>query len=274
MKEECLINSPLGKESSFDTLYDPKLLFPIPRAIQRQKIAINELLPFQGGDIWNAYEISWLNAKGKPQVAIGEFFIPCESSHIVESKSLKLYLNSFYQSTFESAEQVQQAIQNDISKVVQHPISVKLVQPSEYKTLFLGTMPGLCIDHLDVEIKQYKVAPDLLKHGSQVVEEELYSDLLKSNCLGTRQPDWASIYVHYVGPKIDHESLLKYIISFREHNEFGEHCVERIFTDLKQYCKCEKLTVYGRYTRRGGIDLNPFRSDFEGPLVNVRDYRQ
>ena len=275
MKEAYLIDSPLGKNSRFDSLYDPQLLFAVPRNTQREKINIYEKLPFSGVDIWNAYEISWLNPKGKPQVAIGIFYVPCHSKYITESKSLKLYLNSFYQSTFESVKDVQKIVQEDLSKVTESSVDVHLVEPSNYnQEISLGFMPGLCLDALDIETSTYSVTPQLLKTHPTVVEEELYSDLLKSNCLGTKQPDLASLYVHYKGDQIDHASLLKYIISFRTHNEFGEHCIERIFTDLMCYCKPEKLTVYGRYTRRGGIDLNPFRSNFEKSLKNRRDFRQ
>lgn len=275
MKDETLVDSPLGKSVSYESLYDPTLLFAVPRAKQRRNIRItNSFLPFHGGDIWNAYEISWLNSKGKPQIAIGEFYVPCDSPYIIESKSFKLYLNSFYQTPFENIDEVCSFLQNDLSKCVHRDIHVKLIPPAEYHSLHLGTLPGYCLDTLDIETNIYKVDPTLLKHTFEIVEEELYSNLLKSNCLGTRQPDWASAYIHYIGPKIDHASLLKYIISFRMHNEFGEHCIERIFMDLLKYCKCQKLTVYGRYTRRGGIDLNPFRSNFEKPLINIRDYRQ
>lgn len=275
MKDETLIDSPLGKKVSYDMLYDPSLLFPVPREKQRRDIAIDEnQLPFNGVDIWNAYELSWLNPKGKPQTAIGEFFFPCESPYIVESKSFKLYLNSFYQTPFENIEEIQDILKKDLAKCVHHDIEIKLIPPSHYQTLQLGSLPGTCLDHLDIETDIYKVNPNLLQHSSEIVEEKVYSELLKSNCLGTRQPDWASVYIHYVGPKINHASLLKYIISFRMHNEFGEHCIERIFMDLHKHCKCQKLTVYGRYTRRGGIDLNPFRSNFEKPLLNIRDYRQ
>lgn len=275
MENETLIDSPLGKQVSFDCIYDPSLLFPVPRAKQRTDIGIaHPNLPFKGGDIWNAYEISWLNKKGKPQVAIGEFFVPCDSPYIVESKSFKLYLNSFYQTQLTDINELYNHLSEDLSRCVQQTVRVKLISPQDYSSLCFGSLPGVCLDTLDVATNIYKVDPYLLQHGKEIVEEELYSDLLKSNCLGTRQPDWASVYIHYKGPKIDHASLLKYIISFRTHNEFGEHCIERIFMDLLTHCKCEKLTVYGRYTRRGGIDLNPFRSNFEPPLNNTRDYRQ
>lgn len=274
MKDETLVGSPLGKKISYDTLYDSSLLFTLPRDKQRKTINIDHSLPFNGIDIWNAYEISWLNKKGKPEIAIGEFFVPCDSPYIWESKSFKLFINSFYQTSFEDVHEVYSLLKEDLSKAVQADVKVKLIQPSEYGSLYLKSLPGTCLDDLDITTDIYKVDSTLLKHHSEIVDEKLYSDLLKSNCLGTRQPDWASVYIHYIGPKIDHESLLKYIISYRVHNEFGEHCIERIFMDLLKECKCQKLTVYGRYTRRGGIDLNPFRSNFEQPLLNIRDYRQ
>lgn len=275
MTDETLLDSPLGKPVSYDTLYDPTLLFPIPREKQRMDIGVSEFsLPFDGGDIWNAYEISWLNPKGKPEIAIGEFFVPCDSPYIWESKSFKIYLSSFYQSTFECIDTVYANLKIDLSKCIEQNVDLKLIPPSEYPSLRFGSLPGYCLDDLDVETNIYRVDPSLLKCSTEIVNEKVYSDLLKSNCLGTRQPDWASIYIHYIGPKIDHASLLKYIISYRTHNEFGEHCIERIFMDLMKHCHCQKLTVYGRYTRRGGIDINPFRSNFEKPLSNVRDYRQ
>lgn len=274
MKDETLIDSPLGKKVSYDTLYDPSLLFTVPRDKQRKDIGIGNSLPFTGEDIWNAYEISWLNRKGKPEIAIGEFFVPCLSPFLIESKSFKLYINSFYQTPFENVDEVLSILKQDLSNATQEDVRVNLIQPAEYESLCLKRLPGTCLDALDIETDIYKVDSSLLKHSSEIVEEKLFSDLLKSNCLGTRQPDWASLYIHYIGPRIIHESLLKYIISYRIHNEFGEHCIERIFMDLLQHCHCQKLTVYGRYTRRGGLDLNPFRSNFEEPLRNIRDYRQ
>jgi 7-cyano-7-deazaguanine reductase len=275
MKDASLIDSPLGKNIAYQTQYDPTLLFAVPRERQRRDIGIdNSSLPFQGIDIWNAYEISWLDMKGKPQIAIGEFFVPCTSPYIVESKSLKLYLTSFYQTPISNIDEVRAILKKDLSNCVQQDVVVKLTQPSDYASIAYSNFPGTCLDELDIQTNIYTVDPNLLKCGLVNVEEKLYSHLLKSNCLGTRQPDWASLYIHYIGPQIDHASLLQYIISFRMHNEFGEHCIERIFMDLLKYCQCKKLTVYGRYTRRGGIDLNPFRSNFEEPLENTRDYRQ
>lgn len=274
MYDKTLIDSPLGKNSVYQFCYDPTLLFAVPRKDQRLKIEIDQDLPFAGYDLWNAYEISWLNSKGKPEVAIGEFYVPCNSTYITESKSLKLYLNSFYQTRFDSVKEIEAIIKKDLSDCVKAEVRVNIIQSSQFSTLDFGFMPGKCLDDQDIEIETYSLNPELLKCSSEIVEENLYSNLLKSNCLGTRQPDWASLYIHYKGPKIDHASLLKYIISFRTHNEFGEHCIERVFQDLRKHCLCQQLTVYGRYTRRGGIDLNPYRSNFEEGLKNKRDYRQ
>lgn len=274
MKDASLKHSPLGKTVSYDSSYDPKLLFTIPREKQRLSIHVTNQLPFYGLDIWNSYELSWLNSKGKPQIAIGEFYVPCNSPYIFESKSFKLYLNSLYQTTFSNEEEVIRTLKNDLSQSIQSDVQVKLITPSNYSQLIIGNHSGKCLDELDVETHIYKVDPSLLKIETTLIQEKVYSNLLKSNCLGTRQPDWASVSIHYKGPQIQHESLLKYIISFRTHNEFGEHCIERIFMDLIRHCKCEKLTVYGRYTRRGGIDLNPFRTNFETFQENRRDYRQ
>jgi 7-cyano-7-deazaguanine reductase len=275
MKDETFINSPLGKQTFYDTVYDPSLLCPLPRDKQRQAIGIADVnLPFQGYDVWNAYELSWLNVKGKPLLAIGEFFFPCQSPYIVESKSFKLYLNSFHQTTFANLEDVQAILEKDLAKCVGQSVKVNLIQSKDYASLCLKNLPGFCLDNLDIETNLYAVDPSILGHAAELVEEEFYSNLLKSNCPVTKQPDWASLYIHYIGPKINKESLLKYIISFRSHYEFGEHCIERIFMDLQKYCRCHKLTIYGRYTRRGGIDLNPFRSNFESFMRNIRDYRQ
>lgn len=270
-----LEGSLLGKETSYNNDYDSSLLFPISRKEKRDEIGVSEPLPFHGVDIWNAYEASWLNPKGKPEVAIVEFYIPCESPDILESKSLKLYFNSFNQTKFSSAEEVRQTIIRDLSKEAKTPVKVRVHSPQVFEGDQLQEFNGLCLDHLDIEANEYQVNPKLLECTEDVIEEGLYSNLLKSNCLITDQPDWGSVYIHYKGPKINHRSLLKYIISFRQHNEFHEQCIERIFMDLMRECKPEKLTVYGKYTRRGGLDINPFRSNFEtAPARFVRSARQ
>ena len=268
---------PLGKATAYKTAYDPALLCPFPRQIKRDVIGVTDALPFSGYDIWNAFELSWLNLKGKPVIAMGEFHIPCESPNLIESKSFKLYLNSFNQTGFAGFEQVEALMVEDLSRVCGAQVRVRLLDSDQFITEELGCFPGQCIDGLDIEIREYSLDPSLLESSTDPdcqVEEELHSHLLKSNCLVTNQPDWGSVLIRYRGHKIDQESLLRYLISFRQHNEFHEQCVERIFVDLKRYCQPEKLTVYARYTRRGGLDINPFRSDFEVSIENLRLARQ
>ncbi|WP_066739541.1 NADPH-dependent 7-cyano-7-deazaguanine reductase QueF [Cupriavidus sp. D384] len=272
-------HSPLGKPSAYKTEYDPTLLFPIPRQPKRTEIGLPEgkALPFFGVDIWNAYEVSWLNLKGKPQVALAAFIIPADTPNIVESKSFKLYLNSFNQSKLASAEALQQLLHHDLSEATGGTVQVRLVTESDLGTQKMGELDGLLLDRLDIETDVYEPDPTLLKadQDESPVEESLVSHLLKSNCLVTGQPDWGSVQIRYVGAPIDQEGLLKYLISFRNHNEFHEQCVERIFTDVMRMCKPVKLAVYARYTRRGGLDINPFRTNFNTPWPdNRRNARQ
>lgn len=266
--------SPLGKNTVYIETYSPHLLFPIPRKLARDKISMGTNLPFDGIDIWSGYELSWLNPKGKPEIALAEFRFPCTAPHVVESKSFKLYLNSFNQSHFDSFDQVEKTIQKDLSEAAGAEVSVRLFSPSHLKNTALEDLDGTSIDHIDVETNTYEVTPEFLTTGEEQVEESLYTDLLKSNCLATGQPDWGSILIRYKGRKIDQEGLLKYFISFRRHSGFAEHCVEQIFQDILNHCTPERLTVYGRYTRRGGLDINPFRSNFEKPPGNIRQIRQ
>jgi len=272
-------HSPLGKPSAYKTEYDPTLLFPIPRQPKRTEIGLPEgrALPFFGVDIWNAYEVSWLNLKGKPQVALASFIIPADTPNIVESKSFKLYLNSFNQSKIASAEALQQLLQHDLSDATGGSVQVRLVTEADLGKQKMGELDGLLLDRLDIETDIYEPDPTLLSADQEEspVEETLVSHLLKSNCLVTGQPDWGSVQIRYVGAPIDQEGLLKYLISFRNHNEFHEQCVERIFTDLMRMCKPVKLAVYARYTRRGGLDINPFRTNYNTPWPdNRRNARQ
>lgn len=270
--------SPLGKPTAYQTDYAPSLLFPIARQQKREEIGLSGTLPFFGVDIWNAYELSWLNLRGKPQVAIASFTVPADSPNIVESKSLKLYLNSFNQTKVASTEALVETLRNDLSDGFGAPVQVKLTVPDEFSKLQMGELEGLLLDRLDIEVNDYTPNPALLKasHQEAIVEETLVSHLLKSNCLVTGQPDWASVQIRYVGPQIDQESLLQYLIGFRNHNEFHEQCVERIFMDILRECRPQKLSVYARYTRRGGLDINPWRSNFttgQRPS-NLRNARQ
>ncbi|KQV33860.1 NADPH-dependent 7-cyano-7-deazaguanine reductase QueF [Massilia sp. Root335] len=270
-------HSPLGKNSAYQTQYAPELLFPIPRQQKRDELGLTGTLPFFGVDIWNAYELSWLNMRGKPQVAIATFTVPADSPNIVESKSFKLYLNSFNQTRLANTDALLALLRDDLSTAFGAPVHAALTLPEDFDKVKMGEQDGLLIDRLDIEVDNYSPSPELLKanHDEAAVEETLVSHLLKSNCLVTGQPDWGSVQIRYAGPQIDQESLLRYLIGFREHNEFHEQCVERIFTDILRQCKPIKLAVYARYTRRGGLDINPWRANFTtGKLPNLRTARQ
>ena len=268
-------DSLLGKHTPYCAQYDPSLLFPIPRQEKRDELAIDSTtLPFDGLDIWTAYEVSWLNPKGKPIVAIVDFAFTADSEYLIESKSFKLYLNSFNGTRFDNEQSVIDLWVKDLSKACGSEVSVDL-RSLEFEETLIGKLPGTNLDSLDIEVSQYSVDSSLLKlNGDESVAETLNSNLLKSNCLVTGQPDWGSVVIRYEGNQIDHEALLQYIISFREHNEFHEQCVERIFTDINKFCKPEKLTVYARYVRRGGLDINPYRSNFEDEFDISRTLRQ
>lgn len=266
----------LGQKTEYIATYSPDLLQPVPRQLNRDDLALTDDLPFSGDDIWTMYELSWLNTKGKPVVAVGEAKISAQTKNLIESKSFKLYLNSFNQSKFESFEAVQKTLEQDLSTCAAGTVTVTLFSLADAPH-HIATFPGICIDDLDVAIDSYQFNSALLENAADettTVEETLCSHLLKSNCLVTGQPDWGSVVIHYQGAQIDQEKLLRYLISFRQHNEFHEQCVERIFMDLKKYCRPEKLTVYARYTRRGGLDINPFRSDWESVPENLRLIRQ
>ncbi|CAB3750757.1 NADPH-dependent 7-cyano-7-deazaguanine reductase QueF [Paraburkholderia solisilvae] len=269
--------SPLGKPSTYTEQYDASLLFPIARGAAREQIGIVARLPFFGTDIWNAYELSWLNTRGKPQIAIATFYVPADSPNIVESKSFKLYLGSFAHTTFDSIDIVRDTIKRDVSACCGASVSVHLYGPAEFGKLALEEFDGLSLDRLDLDTDIYQPDASLLKaaHGEAPVEETLYSNLLKSNCPVTGQPDWGSVQIHYVGPQIDQASLLRYIISYRNHTGFHEQCVEKMFVDVLNACQPVKLAIYARYTRRGGLDINPFRTNFNVPMPdNLRTARQ
>lgn len=269
--------SQLGKPASYADQYDASLLFPIARADQRAKLGLLETLPFFGADMWTVYELSWLNLRGKPQVALAHITVPCESPRIVESKSFKLYLNSYTNSRFADARDVRERIRADISAATGSGIGIKTIGPELFDREPIHEMDGLNLDRLDVECLHYTPAPELLfaEFDEPPVTETLTSNLLKSNCLVTGQPDWGSVQISYSGSQINQEGLLQYLVSFRNHNEFHEHCVERIFMDVWARCKPIKLSVYARYTRRGGLDINPFRTSFpQGLPANVRMARQ
>jgi 7-cyano-7-deazaguanine reductase len=275
--------SQLGKPVPYIDQYDGSLLFPISRLPKRVELGLHGSVPFFGADLWSAFELSWLTPRGKPQVAIAHITIPCETPNIVESKSFKLYLNSFTNTPFASADEVRERIRADVSEAVwrgapsQSSVGVRILMPDQFDREPVHELDGLSLDRLDIECTQYTPAPELLtaEFAEQPVEEVLTSNLLKSNCLVTGQPDWGSVQIRYSGPQIEQGGLLRYLVSFRNHNEFHEQCVERIFMDIWKRCKPVKLAVYARYTRRGGLDINPFRTSHPmAPPPNVRTARQ
>ena len=275
--------SQLGKASAYADQYDASLLFPIPRAGKRAEIGIAASPPFFGADLWTAFELSWLNPRGKPQVAIAHVTVPCETPNIVESKSFKLYLNSFNNTRLASLDEVRARLRADLSEAVWRgaatagTVGVKLLTPELFDQEQVHELDGLLLDRLDVECTRYTPAPELLaaNHAEAPVTETLVSHLLKSNCLVTGQPDWGSVQIAYSGAQIDQAGLLQYLVSFRNHNEFHEQCVERIFMDVWTRCRPIKLAVYARYTRRGGLDINPWRTSHPGqPPSPVRTARQ
>jgi 7-cyano-7-deazaguanine reductase len=243
--------------------YDPHLLFPVSRQPQREEIGIQTPLPFWGADIWTAYELSWIDPRGKPQIAIATLYFTADSPQLIESKSLKQYLNSFNQTSFKNTHEVQTILTQDLSRASGCPVEVLLKSSGVFGQERIEELPGESLDRLKVDIRDYQVNPDFLEAGSPVVEETLVSNLLKTNCPITGQPDWAAIQIRYRGPRMVHDGLLKYLVSYRQHQDFHENCVERIFMDLRRRCRPEKLTVYACYTRRGGIEINPFRTNFE-----------
>ncbi|MEO8811022.1 MAG: NADPH-dependent 7-cyano-7-deazaguanine reductase QueF [Rhodanobacter sp.] len=268
--------SPLGKESVYADRYDPRLLFPIPRADKRREIGVAETLPFHGVDIWNAYELSWLDSRGKPCVAVAEFRFPASSPHLIESKSFKLYLNGFAQERIESADALADTLLHDLSAAAGAVVSVQL-NPALAAALPTVDLVGHLLDEQAIEIDDYGPPRTQFLQTDvtvQPVQETLLSHLLRSNCPVTGQPDWGSMQIAYRGAPIDHAGLLRYLVSFRTHNEFHEQCVERIFVDLMQYCAPHQLSVYARYTRRGGLDINPFRSSVPATPDNSRTVRQ
>lgn len=278
-QHQSLDSLTLGQQTRYVENYDPSLLQGVPRKLNRDDLGITEKQPFSiGADLWTAYEISWLNPKGVPQVAIADVVLDAQSENLIESKSFKLYLNSFNQTQFESLEKVRQTINDDLTQCAKGDVSVTLYSLPHYTSQEIVAFNGICIDDQDIEIDDYQFNPQhlqqIVEENEAIVEETLVSHLLKSNCLITQQPDWGSVQIHYVGKRLDQEKLLRYLISFRQHNEFHEQCVERIFCDLMAFAKPEKLTVYARYTRRGGLDINPFRSNFEKVPSNYRLARQ
>lgn len=267
----------LGKKTEYDQHYSPDKLFPISRKTKRDQMGIPSLLPFKGFDLWNHYEVSWLNESGKPVVALAEIRYDCESPYIIESKSMKLYFNGLNNTRFYNIHIVRNTIQQDLAHLVGSPVQVRLIPLAEQKEIsILHHFTGICLDELNVECDSYLVNPTYLKTEKDEVEETLYSNLLRSNCPVTNQPDWGSIQISYKGKKINREGLLRYIVSFRNHNDFHEQCIEQIFMDIMRLCQPRELSVYGRYTRRGGLDINPYRCTLHCEIINenIRLFRQ
>jgi 7-cyano-7-deazaguanine reductase len=267
----------LGKTVAYPSAYDPALLHPIARADTRGELGIGDELPFTGVDVWNAYELGWLDARGKPKIALAEFRVPASSSHLIESKSLKLYLAGHHQVRYPDTETLRALLAADLSHAAGAPVSAVLTPVGSAHNARIEPLEGEVIDDLPVTIDHYG-PPDaeLLQCDPGVkAEEMLVSHLLKTNCPVTGQPDWASVQIAYRGARIDRGGLLRYLASFRNHADFHEACVERIFMDLVHECAPARLAVYARYTRRGGLDINPFRATPGVPLPgNPRTARQ
>ncbi|MBZ5486361.1 NADPH-dependent 7-cyano-7-deazaguanine reductase QueF [Halomonas aquamarina] len=259
-RPDTLEHAPLGRDSAYPEQYDAGLLFPIPRAANRAPLGIEEgSLPFVGEDEWHAFEVSWLNARGKPIVAVARFRLPATSPSLIESKSWKLYLNSFNQTRVESREALIDTLTRDLSAAAGAQVSVELFGVDDAE-LAPQPLPGDCLDDLDIEVSDYTPSAAHLAVSNEVVEETLHSHLLKSNCPVTGQPDWGSVLIRYKGPKLDREGLLRYLIGYRQHQDFHEHCVEHIFTDLMAHARPSELLVLARYVRRGGLDISPWRA--------------
>jgi 7-cyano-7-deazaguanine reductase len=270
-------DNPLGRATAYIDEYAPDVLFPIPRKASRDALGIEDALPFRGVDRWNAWELSWLTPRGKPEVAVGVIEFPATNPNLVESKSLKLYLNSLNGMRYASGDQVAKLIRTDLEAASGGPVTVQLGTVDDRGLMPPASLPGRCIDAADADVEHFDVKPELLDRAADPgneVEQTLHSHLLRSNCPVTGQPDWASVLIAYRGPRIQETALLKYLVSFRNHDDYHEQCVERIFVDIKSHCRPEALTVQAFYTRRGGLDINPFRSDWQDPPPHRRLLRQ
>jgi 7-cyano-7-deazaguanine reductase len=267
--------TPLGKDAGYPGSYAREVLCSAPRMELRRRLGIDDALPFRGKDVWNAYELTWLEPSGKPAVAVAAIEVDAKSEYIVESKSLKLYLNSLAMERFGSLDEVAALVSRDLSELTRSHVTVSLKLPAEMDEEGIRRLPGLCVDSLDVSCAAPAVDASLLGcvEGDDI-REELHSHLLRSRCPVTGQPDFGSVLLRYRGPPIDHEGFLRYLVSYRDHRDFHESCIERIFVDLKNCCAPEELTVYGRFNRRGGIDINPFRTDTDDAADNPRLWRQ
>lgn len=268
-------DSPLGQATTYPDEYSPDLLYAIARIDSRSALGLDADLPFSGTDVWNCWDLTWLDTAGRPRVATAEIRVPADSTNIVESKSLKLYLGSLAMSRFDSASEVESTVSRDLSDCTGSNVDVAIRPPVSPDSASVSRLPGSCIDSLEVSCEAYTVSPELLAADPDtVMSEDLNTDLLRSLCPVTGQPDIGSLMISYRGPQIDRAGLLRYIVSFRQHQDFHEACVERMFMDIRERCGTGQLTVYARYQRRGGIDINPFRSNFETRIPNTRLWRQ
>lgn len=267
--------SPLGRSTDYPEHYDPALLFPIERSGPRDALGLSGALPFRGVDVWTAYEITWLGAGGKPEAAVGRFLISADSPRIVESKSLKLYLGSFAQESAAASAELARRIESDLSRACDAPVAVTLSPAADTDALRFGSLPGESLDDIAIATDVYEPAPAFLSAAGRDADETLRSALFRARCPVTGQPDYGDVMIRYRGPRMDRAGLLRYLISYRRHAAFHESCIERIFVDILHRCVPRALSVYGRFLRRGGIDINPFRSNFEpGPPDDVRTARQ
>ena len=264
------------KKPAYITTYTPSLLDSVPRAKQRASLGIAaDGLPFHGMDVWNAYEFTWLNNKGRPEIAQLQFQVPAKSDAIIESKSLKLYLGSYSGTRFGHRAEVISTLESDLTLAARAPVSVTLLSPEQVQTNGLAVLAGQSLDHLDVDIDEYYWNPDfLVLESDTIVRESIFTHLFKSLCPMTGQPDFASIAIQYSGPLISNEGLLKYLVSYREHAEFAEQIAERIFVDIKNRCHPDRLSVQARFTRRGGVDINPYRGTESEIASDTRVWRQ
>lgn len=274
MKTEDSTPNPLGITVPHSHRYHPGHLYPVPRLEGRSEIGLGETLPFSGADIWNAYEISWLNKLGRPEIAIGQFVFPCDSPVLIESKSLKLYLNSLNLERFDSLAAVRNTLAKDLTDKAERPVHVVLYQIDDLAITNIDKPPGHCLDNLEIEVPDFQIDPGTLSTLAEKAEETLYSNLLRTNCPVTGQPDWGTVVIRYRGQRLDPAGLLKYIVSYREHTGFHENCVERIFCDILGRCNPEQLSVQAQFTRRGGLDINPWRANYDVTPELVRYVRQ
>ena len=257
--EQVLNKTELGKPTLMPERYSPSYLFGVARHIQRNAIGITRPI-FYGFDIWNAYELTWLDRRGKPHAAMAQITVPCDSPRLIESKSLKMYLNSLSQASFNNKAQLVQTLERVLSACTQSAVQVDCKELHQLSSIVLRPFQGVCLDALDVSCQHYQIMTDTLQTAVDSVSETLQSNLFRFICHLTKQPDSASVQIQYSGKKIKHDGLLQYLISYRRHDSFIEQCVERIFYDILIHCKPEKLTIKANTARRGGIDINPCRS--------------